>query len=100
MSDVPFHATRMGQRFYGRTPPELVLQIERLNELLKKVVGNRTDGMSGASGTSSQSNGPPEHPLGWRNCFTTMVTGGAFSRSSDRLMPQPVARLDVTKRTR
>ena len=41
MNDVPFHATRMGQRFYERTLPELVRQIERLNELLEKVVEAR-----------------------------------------------------------
>lgn len=36
MSDVPLHATRTGQRFYERTLPELVRQIERLNELLER----------------------------------------------------------------
>ncbi len=35
------HATRMGQRFYERTLPELVRQIERLNELLEKLVMQR-----------------------------------------------------------
>ena len=34
-------ATRMGQRFYERTLPELVRQIERLNELLEKLVEQR-----------------------------------------------------------
>ncbi len=38
MNDVPFRATRMGQRFYERTLPELVRQITRLNELLEKLV--------------------------------------------------------------
>ena len=33
-----FHKTRMGQRFYERTMPELVQQIERLNELLERLV--------------------------------------------------------------
>jgi len=31
-----FHETRMGQRFYERTMPELVRQLERLNDLLEK----------------------------------------------------------------
>lgn len=34
-----FHETRMGQRFYERTMPELVRQLERLNDLLEKRVG-------------------------------------------------------------
>ena len=41
MSDVPFHATRMGQRYYERTLPELVRQLERLNEVLEKMVEAR-----------------------------------------------------------
>ena len=41
MNDVPFHQTRMGQRFFERTLPELVRQIERLNELLEKLVQQR-----------------------------------------------------------
>ena len=36
MSD--FYKTRMGQAFYERTMPELVEQISRLNELLKRLV--------------------------------------------------------------
>ena len=31
MTDVPFHATRMGQRFYEHTVPELARQLSRLN---------------------------------------------------------------------
>jgi len=41
VNDIPFHQTRMGQRFYERTLPELVKQIERLNELLERVVESR-----------------------------------------------------------
>ncbi len=41
MNDIPFHQTRMGQRFFERTLPELVRQIERLNELLEKLVEQR-----------------------------------------------------------
>ena len=39
MSDVPFHLTRMGVRFYEHTVPELVRQLERLNENLERLVG-------------------------------------------------------------
>jgi hypothetical protein len=36
MSD--FYETRMGHRFYEHTMPELVKQLERLNELLARLV--------------------------------------------------------------
>ncbi len=39
--DTPFYKTRMGQRFYERTAPELVRQLERLNELLERLVAIR-----------------------------------------------------------
>jgi hypothetical protein len=39
MSD--FYKTRMGQRFYERTMPDLVKQLERLNELLARLVGQQ-----------------------------------------------------------
>ena len=38
MSETPFFKTRMGQRYYERTMPELVEQISRLNELLECLV--------------------------------------------------------------
>ena len=42
MSETPFFKTRMGQRFYESTMPALVKQLERLNELLERLV-ERTD---------------------------------------------------------
>jgi len=39
MSD--FYKTRMGQHFYERTVPELVKQLERLNEMLARLVDQR-----------------------------------------------------------
>lgn len=36
MSEVQFHQTRMGQRFYEHTMPELVRQLTRLNDSLDK----------------------------------------------------------------
>jgi hypothetical protein len=38
MSETPFFKTRMGQRYYERTVPQLVEQISRLNELLERLV--------------------------------------------------------------
>ena len=38
MSEPQFFQTRMGQRFYEHTVPELVRQVERLNELLDRIV--------------------------------------------------------------
>ena len=37
MNDVPFYRTKMGHRFYEHTVPELVRQLERLNELLAQI---------------------------------------------------------------
>ena len=37
MSEVPFHATRMGARFYEHTVPELVKQITRLADALERI---------------------------------------------------------------
>ena len=38
MSEPQFFHTRMGQRFYEHTMPELVRQLERLNELLERLL--------------------------------------------------------------
>jgi len=38
MSETPFFKTRMGHRFYEHTVPELVRQMERLNDLLERLV--------------------------------------------------------------
>lgn len=37
MTEVPFHATRMGRQFYEHTLPELVRQLQRLNEVLGRL---------------------------------------------------------------
>lgn len=36
MADIPFHQTRMGQRFLEATLPQLVRQLERLNDNLEQ----------------------------------------------------------------
>ena len=41
MENTPFFKTRVGQRFYESTMPELVKQLERLNNLLERLVGQR-----------------------------------------------------------
>ena len=40
--DVQFHQTRMGRTFYEHTLPELVKQLTRLNDLLEKLVAQRS----------------------------------------------------------
>ena len=45
MSGIPFHSTRMGQRFYEATLPELVRELKRLNQNLERLLdlARRTD---------------------------------------------------------
>lgn len=37
MTEVPFHATRMGARFYEHTVPELARAVERLASALERI---------------------------------------------------------------
>ena len=37
MSEIPFHATRMGRTFHEHTLPELVRQVTRLNDVLERL---------------------------------------------------------------
>lgn len=37
MPDIQFFQTRMGQRFFESTMPELVRQLTRLNDLLESI---------------------------------------------------------------
>ena len=37
VSETPFYKTRMGQQFYDRTVPDLVQQLQRLNETLERL---------------------------------------------------------------
>ena len=43
MPETPFYKTRMGHQFFERTIPALVKQLERLNELLERLVDQRQD---------------------------------------------------------
>ena len=38
MTDVSFHATRMGARFYEHTVPEVARQLSRLNDNLERLI--------------------------------------------------------------
>ena len=38
MSDVPFHRTQMGHRFYDHTVPELARNLARVADLLERLV--------------------------------------------------------------
>lgn len=38
MSDVQFHQTRMGQRFYESTMPDLVRELTRLNGNIERLL--------------------------------------------------------------
>ncbi len=42
MSDVPFHLTMMGRRFYEHTMPALVEAIDRLNANLERLAATST----------------------------------------------------------
>ncbi len=41
MNETPFYQTRMGRDFFDRTMPELVKQLERLNDLLERLAAQR-----------------------------------------------------------
>ena len=38
MNETPFFKTRMGQRFYEQTMPELVKQLERVGDILERLL--------------------------------------------------------------
>ncbi len=41
MSEIPFHSTRMAQRFYEATMPALVRELGRLNDNLERMLATR-----------------------------------------------------------
>ena len=41
MAETPFYATRTGRQFYESTMPKLVEQLERLNDLLARLLEQR-----------------------------------------------------------
>ena len=38
MDYVPLHKTRMGEKFFCKTLPDLIRQLERLNDILERLV--------------------------------------------------------------
>lgn len=60
MSEVPFHSTRMGQRFFEHTMPELVAQLARLNENLERVIGTRAESGPGDPGKQTETDSAQE----------------------------------------
>ena len=38
MDYVPLHKTRMGEKFFCKTMPDLIRQLERLNDVLERLV--------------------------------------------------------------
>ena len=37
MDYAPFYKTRMGEKFYCKTVPDLIRQLERLNDVLERI---------------------------------------------------------------
>lgn len=48
MDYPPFYKTRMGQQFYERTIPDLIRQLERLNDVLERLANKQehTEGLT------------------------------------------------------
>ena len=63
MSETPFFKTRMGQRYYERTMPELVTQLEQLNNRLE-LLGFRVQlGDPPYAATTNSPNFIPARPM-------------------------------------
>ena len=43
MDYAPFYKTRMGEKFYCKTVPDLIRQLERLNDALERLAESRED---------------------------------------------------------
>lgn len=41
MTEIPFHATRMGRTYYEHTVPEIVRQLQRLNENFERLTNDK-----------------------------------------------------------
>ncbi len=41
MDYVPLHKTRMGEKFFCKTMPDLIRQLERLNDILERLVNQQ-----------------------------------------------------------
>ena len=52
MNETPFYKTRMGQRFFESTMPELVKQLERLADTVERLVEQRETDNNTSSGAN------------------------------------------------
>ena len=43
MDHVPFYKTRMGEKFVCKTVPDLIRQLERLNQILERLLERMGD---------------------------------------------------------
>jgi hypothetical protein len=43
MDYAPFYKTRMGEKFFCKTVPDLIRQLERLNDVLERLVPGEDD---------------------------------------------------------
>lgn len=59
MSDIPFHRTQMGHRFFEHTAPELVRQLTRLNDLLERVLAEHAADAAAAPTKEDHAKGRP-----------------------------------------
>jgi len=64
MSEVPFHATRMGRTYYERDVPELIRQLKRIGDGVERLVElnettSKADGATAAE-ASSKAGGIPD----------------------------------------
>ena len=59
MDHAPFYKTRMGEKFYCKTVPDLVRQLERLNDLLERLL----------VGAGARPPGEPRQDTNQPDCF-------------------------------
>ena len=43
MDYAPFYKIRMGEKFYCKTVPDLIRQLERLNDVLERIARDRDE---------------------------------------------------------
>lgn len=60
MSDIPFHTTRMGHRFFESTVPNLVQELSQLNKMLARILAVLERQSEPEAGISHRSSVPDE----------------------------------------
>lgn len=64
MSDIDFHRTIMGRRYYESTLPELVKQVARLADVLERIVERLPDPAAGQAAEPASPGVPAPAPEG------------------------------------